>query len=176
MAFRRGVVKASIVLALGAAVGLLACGGGEEGQDDAADATTVSTSDDPGGGEDMAATGDVDRCPLTAEQVGEVLGQEMTADEASCSFFPLDSGMPNAGFNVQITNACSEEVLSPMGYQQAVSGLGDAAYVQRGMADGTWLLVCDGDAPFEIRVDSGSGDDASQAAAEELARLVLASR
>jgi hypothetical protein len=179
MADGRGFLKTSIAFALGAALLLFGCGEGDEGEGsaEATDTTGVSTSAGPSEADDEGATAGIDRCPLAAEQVSEVLGQEMTIDEASCSFFPADDrALPNAGFNVQLPMACSEEGLSAMGYAQPVSGIGDAAYVQRGRADGTWLLVCAADSPFELRVDNGSGDDAAQAAAEELARLVLAGR
>ena len=176
MAGGRGFLRTSIALALGAALLLSGCGDGDEGEGPP-DAGDISTSTDQSA-DDEGAPGEVDRCPLSTEQVSEVLGQEMTIDEASCSFFPADESslLPNAGFNLQMELACNEEGLAAMEYEQPVSGIGDAAYVQSGRADGTWLLVCAGDSPFELRVDSGSGDDAAQTAAEELARLVLASR
>jgi hypothetical protein len=180
MADHRGFLEASIALALAGVMLLSGCGDGDEGEGpaDATDRTSASASADPSEADDEGSTAGIDRCPLAAEQVSEVLGQQMTIDEASCSFYPADDSaiLPNASFNVQLSPACSEEGLSAMDYDQPVNGIGDAAYVQRGRADGTWLLVCAGDSPFELRVDSGSGDEASQSAAEELARLVLAGR
>ncbi|MFN2420350.1 MAG: hypothetical protein ABR527_03070 [Gemmatimonadota bacterium] len=180
MADHRGFLETSIALALVGVMLLSGCGDGDEGEGpaDATDTTSASASADPSEADDEGSAAGIDRCPLSAEQVSEVLGQDMTVDEASCSFYPADESaiLPNASFNVQLSLACSEDGLSGMDYEQPVGGIGDAAYVQRGRADGTWLLVCAGDSPFELRVDSGSGDDASQAAAEELARRVLAGR
>jgi hypothetical protein len=112
------------------------------------------------------------RCPLTAEQVGEVLGTEVVADEGSCSFFPMGGALPNASHNPQSTVALLEETRAEYGYEESVADLGDEAYLAR-LADGTWLLVHAGELIFEIRVDTGSAPD-ELAAARQLAGIVLA--
>jgi hypothetical protein len=114
---------------------------------------------------------------LTAEQVGGVLGAEVTADEASCTFYPADDTLSlNASYVAQVKFACSPDVRSDAGYNESVEGIGAEAYVQPGTAIGTLLLVCADGSPFEITVDSAAGDDAALAAAKDLARLVLSRR
>ena len=120
-----------------------------------------------------AATPDADdTCPLTAQQVSDVLGKEVVAD-AGCSFFPTDDVLPNASYNRQFDVAMSDEGLAQNDYEKsdAVAGVGDEAYSRDG-ADGVWLLVRAGNRYFEVRVDSADAA-ADLAAAKKLAALVL---
>jgi hypothetical protein len=108
-------------------------------------------------------------CPLSADQVSEVLGTEVVKD--GCSFFPTDGVVPNASHNPQSSIALMDETRADYGYNESVPGLGDEAYTSR-LADGTWVLVHAGDIIFEIRVDMGSEAE-ELAAARGLAEQVL---
>ncbi|MGD9903619.1 MAG: hypothetical protein AB7U83_09115 [Vicinamibacterales bacterium] len=127
-----------------------------------------------GGGAAAPAQRAVNRCPLTAEQVSAAVGGAVDGPDSSCSFFAEDKALPNAAFVAQAREACSEEMRREFDYADGVADLGHPAYVKDG-GDGSWVLVCTGNAPFEIRVDVAN-DERARAAAVALARVVLAAR
>jgi hypothetical protein len=141
-------------------------------------AATDTTTAAPAGSATTAAGGSAsggarERCPLTAEQVGDVLGVEVAEEGGACLFFPTNGKLvPSALYVQQVAFACRDDVRSEVGYDEPFEGLGVDAYVQAGTADGTMLLVCT-EPPFEVSVDQGVDDAAARAQVEELARLVL---
>ena len=114
------------------------------------------------------------RCPLTAEQVTAVVGSPVKPPDSSCGFFPADENkiLPHVLFVNQLNFACNGTMPAEIGFKEKVDGLGVTAYVAD-QADGTHLLVCRENAPFDLSVDLA--DDAkARAAAMTLARQVLA--
>ena len=113
-------------------------------------------------------------CPLTAEQVTAAVGPPVKGPDSSCSFFPVDETkiIPHAVFILQVDIACNGNLPAEIGYNEKVERLGVTAYVAD-MADGSHLLVCRGNTPFEISVDLAD-DSKARAAATTLARQVLA--
>lgn len=145
---------------------------GGDGSTTAAPATTAATSD-PGPGTTAPTSGSPDRCPLTAEQVSEVIGVTME-DVGGCVFFPPEKSDPSALFVRQVSFACNDDIRQQNGYEEAFDGLGVEAYVKRGTSYGVQILVCE-EQPFEVAANLTDDDAASQTAAEALARLALAS-
>lgn len=111
-------------------------------------------------------------CPLTAEEVSEVIGETIAGPESStnCDF---GQTFPSVFFDYQPASACTPEGHGEVDgdrYVDAVDGLGLDAYSMR-VSLGVSLLVCNGDRPFTVLVDGVEGDPL--AAAVALARLVL---
>lgn len=155
------------------------CGG--SGDDGTAADKSGDTASDTQGAQRQASTslgaraGSSDRCPLTADQVSNVLRASVEKDDASCTYAPAgDRDTPNAAFNRQLDFACTGNHPSEVGYTTKLDGLGVDAYVQPDTAIGTMILVC-AKSPFEITVNAGSDSAQALAAARELARLALAS-
>jgi hypothetical protein len=120
-----------------------------------------------------AAIAAPNRCPLTAEQVTAAVGSPMKQPDSSCGFFPVnDKILPHVLFVLQVNFACNGTMPAEVGFKEKVDGLGVTAYVAD-WADGTHLLVCRENSPFDISVDLA--DDAkARTAAMTLARQVLA--
>lgn len=115
-------------------------------------------------------------CPITAEQVGHVLGAPMTRDDASCSFYPTDGALaPNATFNRELPVAFTSAGRSQARYTEPVTGIGDQAFLTAPGPDGTRLLARAGSLRFEIRVQHDKGAPEARRAAVQLARLVIES-
>jgi hypothetical protein len=133
----------------------------------AASAATTSA----GGGSSGGGAGD--RCPLTAEEVGDVIGVEVAEEGGACLFYPTNGKLvPSALYVQQVAFACREDIRSEVGYEEAVDGFGVDAYVQEGGSSTTTLLVCT-DPPFEVTVE-GVDEGESREMAEELVRYLLA--
>ena len=172
-----GVAAAVVVMAT-----LVGCGDDDDEGGDAAGPTTSSLADDEGSSDDEDGSEDDDsnappaasgECPLTAEQVSEVLGAPV--EEAACTFFPpadAASAAPNANIIRQVAFACEEEARAEVGYEEPLDGFDVDAYVKRETVYGDQILVCV-DPPLEIWVDMLEDHEGAVAAAEELARLVI---
>jgi hypothetical protein len=150
-----------------AAVTTAACGGNEN-------STSTTPAADGTAGTPAAAAPAPNRCPLTAEQVSAAVGSPVKGPDSSCGFFPADDTkiIPHALFVQQVAIACSGTLPAEIGYTDKIDGLGHTAYVAD-MADGSHVLVCRGNTPFEISVDLADASKA-RAAAMTLARQVLA--
>jgi hypothetical protein len=113
------------------------------------------------------------RCPLTAAQVTAAVGSAVKPPDSSCGFFPADENklLPRVLFVNQSTAACTDAMLAEMGFKEKVDGLGVVGYVAD-QGDGTHLLVCRQNAPFDLSVDLADNAKA-RAAAMTLARQVL---
>jgi len=167
---------ASFVLLL---VLLSGCGGGDEAS------VASSTGVGNGIGSGVAPTGPRDACPLTATEVGDVLGIAVQQDAATCMFEPEPGKEPNVVYVRQVSFACSNAVVNDPSFElEPYDGLDVQAYIS---PEGGDLLVCT-NPPFEITVNMtpklddiiADPDKASAAArvtervaAEQLARLVL---
>jgi hypothetical protein len=176
------IVGALLVMTL-----LAGCSGDGEGggtTDDGTGATNIGGASDPGAGNSSGAVpGPSNDCPLSAEQVSEVLGVTVEKEATLCMF---DGPSQNVTYVRQVSFACSEGVIGDPSFEmEPFDGLGVGAYAAPQGAD---LLVCT-DPPFEITVDitpdlddlvadataaSAAAEVSERAAAEELARLVLA--
>jgi hypothetical protein len=114
-----------------------------------------------------------DRCPFTAEEVSEVIGETITGPTSptECHF---GRTFPSVVFDYLTPFACTPEGRSTADggpYLDAVDGLGVDAYA-KGLGIGRSLLVCNGDRrPFSVFVEGTEGDPLATAMA--LARLVL---
>ena len=172
------------------AVSLLASCGGDA--DDGADGATTgegsAATTAAGGGDSPAATssdasaGPSSACPLSVEQVSEVLGVSMEKEADVCMF----SGPSRSLIYVQqVPFACSDAVVRDPSFEmEPYDGLDVTAYTS---TVGTELLVCT-EPPFAMTVDitpslddlvadataaSAAAATSEREAAEELARLVL---
>lgn len=159
---------------------LVGCGGADDGAGNA-DAASAA-----GGGSGAAPAGPRDACPLTAEEVGEVVGVAVQQDAGICMFEPEPGTEPRVLYVRQVSFACSDTVVNDSSFaMEPYDGLGIRAYAN---AAGNDLLVCT-NPPFEITVDitpslddmvadpgaaSAAARASERAAAEELARLILA--
>ena len=111
-------------------------------------------------------------CPLTAEQVSEVIGETITGPASSTDCY-FGQTFPSVSFEYLPASACAPEDHGQVDgdrYVDAVDGLGLDAYSMP-VSLGVSLLVCDGDRPFSVLADGIEGDPL--AAAIALARLVL---
>lgn len=174
--WKLGVGGTLVVLALSAG-----CGGddGESGDAAAPAPTETGSSTDT---TDTADTTDSDSgtglgfdCPLSAEQVGEILGASVEKDEPSCSYAPGGNvgSVPAAGFIGQLAELCEGDFITENGYTEPVEGLGVDAYLRTDGAATAEIWVCADDA-FLLYVDTGdSNTDAAVAAAEALALAAL---
>jgi hypothetical protein len=162
------IASVAVLLALSAGCG--DDGGG--GDSDSAVPTTATEDDGEDGGDD--GSGLEFSCPLTDEQVSEILGADVERNnEETCFYSPGGvSGIPSAGFLGQ--PFCDDEFPEVLGYTESLDGLGVDAYLRTDGAATAEILVC-ADAAFVVFVDTGtlSEDPAAVAAAEELARAAL---
>lgn len=171
---RPGLAGIAIVLVLSAGCG---------GDDDVAggDANAGQAVTDVGGNTqdtDVAgAESDLQfDCPLSAEQVGDVLGVAVEKDESTCTYVPGGNvgSVPSAGFIPQLAELCDGDFVSQSGYSEPVNGLGVDAYLKTGGGATAEIWVCAADA-FLVFVDTGDSNAAGAAsAAEELAKAALA--
>ena len=177
-------------LALGAAallVLLLAVGcGGDDGDADAnVDADASADTEGPGDTDETGETdapaepadGDGFDCPLSAEQVSDVLGAPVEKDDATCTYLPGGNAgsVPGAGFIPQLPELCDDGFPEQSGYTEPVDGLGVDAFLKTGGGATAEIWVCGADA-FVVFVDTGDSDTATAtAAAEELAAAALES-
>lgn len=146
-------------VAVVAVVGAVLTAGGDD--DEPLDTVTAPTTAPP----DTA-------CPLTADQVSEVIGETITGPESSTRCY-FGQYFPSVSFDYLPGSACTPEGRGEADgdpYVDAVDGLGLDAYAKR-VSVGVSLLVCDGDRPFSVVADGVEGDPLT--AAVELARLVL---
>ena len=159
------------ILALIAVTAAPACGG--SGSDSASNAA-AAVADRTERAQAQAAATAPNRCPLTAEQVTAAAGSPVKGPDSSCGFFPVDETkiLPHALFVQQVAFACNGTMPAEIGYKEKIEGLGFTTYVAD-MADGSHILVCRGNTPFEISVDLADANKA-RAAATALARQVLA--
>ena len=163
------------------ALGLLAgCGGDDDDATDAFDQTetteatgrTDEAASEDESSEDSGGGGSADRCPLTAEQVGEAVGTEMEDESSSCTFFPTGDFDASVVFVRTSPIQCSEEGLEASRLSESFDGLGVEAYTSGSDDSSPNILVCT-DTPFDISVSIGTDRAAALAAAEQLARIVL---
>lgn len=159
------------------------CGSGDEPDNSAGAAT--STGGGPGIGSGNSPAGPLDNCPLTAAEVGDVLGVAVQQDALSCMFEPSPGKEPRVLYVRQVSIACSDAVVNDASFSlQPYAGLSVPAYASPVGGD---VLVCT-NPPFEITVDitpnladivadpeaaSAAARASERAAAEELARLIL---
>ena len=157
----------TVALAVGALATTIACGASNNASK--APAVAGSGTSAPA----RAAGAAPNRCPLTAEQVAAAVGSPVKPPDSSCGFFPVnDKIVPHVLFVLQQNFACNGTMPAEVGFKKKVDGLGVTAYVAD-WADGTHLLVCRTNAPFDISVDLADSAKA-RAAALTLARQVLA--
>lgn len=132
-----------------------------------------------------APSGPLDNCPLTAAEVGEVVGVTVQQDTTTCMFEPQPGTEPRILYVRQVSFACSEAVVKDPSFTYVpYDGLGVQAYAS---SEGGDLLVCT-NPPFEITVAitpdldaivadaeaaSAAARASERAAAEQLARLIL---
>lgn len=159
------------------------CGGGED-----RDANAASGSPATAGNEvesQAAPQGPLDNCPLTAAQVGEVIGVAVQQDTTTCMFEPQPGIEPRVLYVRQVSFACSDAVVNDPSFTQVpYDGLGVRAFASPDRGN---LLVCT-NPPFQITVDitpdldaivadseaaSAAARASERAAAEQLARLIL---
>lgn len=156
-------------LALLALAASAACGGGS----DTSSRSPASGGSNPTAAKPSAAPAAPNRCPLTVEQVTAAVGSPMKQPDSSCGFFPVnDKIVPRVVFVLQLNFACNGTMPAEVGFKEKVDGLGVTAYVAD-WADGSHLLVCRENAPFDVSVDLADNVK-SRAAAMTLARQVLA--
>jgi hypothetical protein len=178
----RGSLSTGVAGAVVAALLLLVGCGGDDGdgesspsvtERDDTSATASTEAADSSAPDDSEGSGGAsdDRCPLTEDEVSEVLAATVV-DEGACTFFPPEDLLPSAGFVLQLAFACDGDFPAEVGYEEPLEGLGVDAYVQRETVFGTQILVCE-DRPFEVYADMPGDSEADFAAAEQLARLVL---
>lgn len=174
---RFGIAGAVLVVVLGG------CGSGDDREDTADTAASAGARSDAGSGNASAAAGG--NCPLTAAEVGDVVGVAVRQDATSCMFEPSPGNDPRVLYVRQVPIACSDAVVNDPSFTlEPHEGLGVRAYA--GAAGGD-LLVCT-NPPFEITVNitpeladvvadadaaSAAARASERAAAEELARLIL---
>jgi hypothetical protein len=162
---------------------LVGCGGGDDRDDNAG----VASSTGVGSGIESGAAPPAprDSCPLTASEVGEVLGIAVQQDATTCMFEPEPGKEPTVLYVRQVSFACSEAVVKdPEFTLEPYGGLGVQAYAS---PEGGDLMVCT-NPPFEITVDitperdailadpakaSAAARASERAAAEQLAGLIL---
>jgi hypothetical protein len=151
---------AAIVVSIAAA----ACGNNSKAPAETAGSAPVAAP---------AAALAVNRCPLTAEHVTAAVGSPVKQPDSSCGFFPVDDNKitPHVIFVMQNQMACNGTMPQEIGYKEKLEGLGHTAYIAD-QGDGSHVLVCRGDSPFEIGVDVGDSAKA-RAAATALAKKVL---
>lgn len=146
-------------VAVVAVVGVLAAVGGED--DKPLDTVTATTTAPP----EIA-------CPLTADEVSEVIGEIITGPESATNCY-FGQTFPSVSFSYLPGSACTRDGGGEVDgdvYVDAVDGLGLDAYSKQ-VSLGVSLLVCDGDRPFSVVADGVDGDPLTTAV--ELARLVL---
>lgn len=173
------VAAGALVLAM-----LGACLGDD---DPAGDLAADSPADAAGSaGQGGAPAGPQDACPLTAAEVGEVVGVAVRKEATLCMFEPEPGSTPSVLYVRQVSFACSDAVVKDPSFElEPYDGLEVQAYASPVGGD---LLVCT-NPPFEITVDitpslddivadsdaaSAAARASERAAAEELARLILA--
>lgn len=171
-----GAAVAVVIAVMGTV--LVAAGRDEKTVDTATStpAATAATAPTSAGGDDGGAPSN-NSCPLTAEEVSQVIGVTVTGPESStsCHFDNGPSIAPGVDFQYMPASSCTQERLREEGYLDgdasigAVDGLGIDTYAQ-GVSTGVRMIVCDGDQPFEVYAEI-VGDD--QAAVIALAKLVL---
>ncbi len=158
------------------AMAMSACGGDSPATDDppgdSVSRPSVGTVSEPDAGGDGGGGGPFG-CPLSAKQVGEVLGVAVDKDDAACSYSPSDgSSSPFVLFISLTPEACAEEWATGNGYVEWANTFDVNAYLRTDGASKAGLLVCS-DAPFEVAVDAVGGEEFSTTAAERLAAIAL---
>jgi hypothetical protein len=159
------------------------CGDGDDRDDNAGTATSTGAGSGTESG--AAPPGPRETCPLTASEVGDVLGIAVQQDTATCMFEPEPGINPTVLYVRQVSFACSEAVVNdPEFTLEPYDGLGVQAYAS---PEGGDLMVCT-NPPFEINVNitperdailadparaSAAARASERAAAEALARLIL---
>ena len=114
----------------------------------------------------------VNRCPLNAEQVTAAIGQPMQGPDSVCGFEPVTGKlMPHVIYVHQVSFACNGTIPTDAGFKEKVDGLSVTTYVMQA-ADGTRLLFCRANSPFEITVDMMDNAKA-RTVATTLAKQVL---
>ena len=161
---RRGTLVATGVL-------LLALSGGctDEPVEAPDNGETTSTNQADGDAEGLSFD-----CPLSAEQVGAILGTTVERDDSTCTYGPASGGLPAAGFLAQLPELCADGFPEQAGYTEPVAGLGVDAFLKVGGAATAEIWVCSPGA-FTVYVDTGDSEPATGTAyAEELARAAVA--
>lgn len=141
---------------------LSSCGGEDEpgATDPDRDPAEQTTDAPPDDGDGAVA------CPLTAEQVSEVLGLDMAASAGTCSF-AASSTYAEVHYAAVGSEVFSADEPSP------VEGVGDSAY--RGPSGELYVQSGDGGFSIQVLVAPGGPVD-GDTAEEELAREVIESR
>jgi hypothetical protein len=153
---RRWVRAAAIAVPLVLVAG---CGDDEDASPDAADpsadaaggSSAASPDDDGGSGRDGFS------CPLSAEEVGDVLGASVDKDDTTCTYAPSGGELPSAGFMAQLVDLCDQGFPEANGYTEPVGGIGADAFLKTDGAATAELWVCAPDA-FLVWVDTGDSD------------------
>ena len=180
----KGMVDPSLGRLVGSALLALALMGGCGDRGDKAASASSARGGDVGSADVPA--GPRDNCPLSAAEVGEVVGVAVEQDATTCMFWPRAGMEPRVLYVRQVSFACSDAVVHDSSFaMEPYDGLGIRAYASPTGGD---LLVCTSP-PFEITVDitpdlddivadaeaaSAAARASERAAAEELARLILA--
>jgi hypothetical protein len=173
------IARVVLVLAL-----LGGCRNGNDPADNAAAEPPTGAAGNVGSGD--APAGPRDTCPLTATEVGDVVGAAVQQDATICMFEPAPGKEPRVLYVRQVSFACSDTVVNDSSFfLEPYDGLSVRAYASSASGE---LLVCT-NPPFEITVDitpdladviadsnaaSAAARASERAAAEQLARLILA--
>lgn len=160
------------------------CGNGDDRADNAGAISPTGARSNAGPRD--APAGPRDSCPLTAAEVGDVVGVAVQQDATTCMFEPEPGKEPRVLYVRQVSFACSDTVVNDASFSlEPYDGLGVRAYASPAGGD---LLVCT-NPPFELTVDitpdladivadanaaSAAARASERAAAEQLARLILA--
>lgn len=146
------------------------CGKSDAQRDTAGPATPSET--DSEAASQVVPPGPSDPCPLTAEEVGKVLGVVVQQDSSICMFEPEPGTEPNVTYVRQVSFACSEAVVNDPSFElEPYDGLVVQAYANPDSGD---LMVCT-NPPFEITVDITPSRDAILADAEAASAAARAS-
>jgi hypothetical protein len=170
------LTRRALAATLCALVPLAACGddGDEPGEvAGVTGETSADASGDLGEGDDGGGDGEFD-CPLTAEEVGELLGADVEKDEATCSYAPGGNvgSVPSASFIAQLPEPCTEDFLAQQGFTERLDLLDEEAYLKASGDSRAEAWVC-GDRSFSVSVDLGPDSGGGAAAAETLAMMAL---